>query len=407
MAVDQLLDTEAIGRQLERVLASPVFKSSKRTSLLLRFIVARTLEGRADLLKERVLGAEVFGRSSDYDTGSDHVVRSTAGEIRKRLAQYYLQPECEAEIRIELLPGSYVPQFRVPECRPTEQAPPTGTALPTPVRFADPHRSRRRIALATAATITFALAVWLAALYTPRGDAVHRFWGTLLDSDVPITICIGDPRSSWSGSEADAFRDFPFNGPNHAPSPAAPSHFWFQRTVPVGDALTAARLFSLIGGKAGGQRMVYGPESTLSDLRQNSAVLVGGIDNFWSMSLTRDLRYRFQLDSGAGMIFIEDVRKPADRAWQVPLDLPRSAVTVDYAIVARLVHPATGRPIVIAGGIRDCGTIAAGEFLTSTAYLSELERRAPKHWTNVEAVLSTKVLRGTPGPPQLVAAYFW
>ncbi len=153
--------------------------------------------------------------------------------------------------------------------------------------------------------------------------------------------------------------------------------------------------------------MVYGPESTLSDLRQNSAVLVGGIDNFWSMSLTRDLRYRFQLDSSAKTIFIEDIRSPESRAWQVPLDQPRSAVTIDYAIVARLVHPATGRPIVIAGGIRDCGTLAAGEFLTSAVHLTELERRAPVHWTNVEAVLSTKVLRGTPGPPQLVAVYFW
>jgi len=43
---------------------------------------------------------------------SDHSVRSAAGEIRKRLAQYYLERGHEAEIRIDLLPGSYVPQFR-------------------------------------------------------------------------------------------------------------------------------------------------------------------------------------------------------------------------------------------------------------------------------------------------------
>jgi hypothetical protein len=185
------------------------------------------------------------------------------------------------------------------------------------------------------------------------------------------------------------------------------SAYWFERTVPIGDALTAARLFALIQGNARGQRMVYGPESTLSDLRQSAAVLVGGIDNYWTMSLTRDMRFRFQFDPQTKSIFIEDTRSPANRDWQVPIDIPRLGVEVDYAIVARLVHPATGRPVVIAGGIRDCGTIAAGEFLTSSVYLSELERRAPAHWTNVEAVLSTRVLKGTPGPPQLIAAYFW
>ncbi len=119
------------------------------------------------------------------------------------------------------------------------------------------------------------------------------------------------------------------------------------------------------------------------------------------------MRYRFQLDSRTNTIFIEDTRAPSRRDWEVAVDQRRSDATVDYAIVARVVHPATGRPVVIAGGIRDCGTLAAGEFLTSAVYLGELERRAPAHWTNVEAVLSTKVLKGTPGPPELVAAHFW
>ncbi len=153
--------------------------------------------------------------------------------------------------------------------------------------------------------------------------------------------------------------------------------------------------------------MMYSPDSTLSDLRQNAAVLVGGIDNFWSMNFTRDLRYRFQLDTAHGKIFVEDRKTPGRRDWQVALDLPRNAVTIDYAIVARVRHPATGRTVLIAGGIRDCGTLSAGEFLTSSSSLAELEQRAPAHWINFEAVIATKVFRGTPGPPELMAAYFW
>ena len=51
----------------------------------------RGLDGRPEDLKERTIGIEVFGRAADYDTNLDHVVRSVAGEVRRRLAQYYME----------------------------------------------------------------------------------------------------------------------------------------------------------------------------------------------------------------------------------------------------------------------------------------------------------------------------
>jgi len=97
---------------LERILASPVFRNSKRYASVLRYVVERALEGNADRLKERTIGVDVFGRPADYDTASDHVVRSAMAEIRKRLAQYYQEDGENSELRIEVQPGSYVPQFR-------------------------------------------------------------------------------------------------------------------------------------------------------------------------------------------------------------------------------------------------------------------------------------------------------
>jgi hypothetical protein len=95
-------DRRAIREQLGRVLASSVFTRSKGCSSLLAYIVGRTLDGHVDRLKERTLGAEVFGRAPDYDTASDHVVRSTAADVRKRLAQYYMELGRSGEIRIEV-----------------------------------------------------------------------------------------------------------------------------------------------------------------------------------------------------------------------------------------------------------------------------------------------------------------
>src|ERR1700760_824181 len=104
----------AANEQLERLLANPYFSHSRRFPSFLRFIVSQTLSGRTDLLKERTLGIEVFGKSANYDTANDPIVRVTAAEIRKRIAQYYQDPAHEHELRLSLPPGSYVPKFDPP-----------------------------------------------------------------------------------------------------------------------------------------------------------------------------------------------------------------------------------------------------------------------------------------------------
>src|SRR5882757_4182637 len=75
--------------QLERIVTSSHFRNSRRYPAFLRFVVEHTLDGNIERLKERTLGIEVFGRQNDYDTNADPIVRVTAGEVRKRIAQYY------------------------------------------------------------------------------------------------------------------------------------------------------------------------------------------------------------------------------------------------------------------------------------------------------------------------------
>jgi TolB-like protein/tetratricopeptide (TPR) repeat protein len=96
---------------LKDVLASHAFAGSKRAGDFLRLIVEHGLEGEVDSLRERMIGAEMFGRPVDYDTGSDSVVRVKATEVRKRLSQYYMETDETPAVRIELPSGSYVPRF--------------------------------------------------------------------------------------------------------------------------------------------------------------------------------------------------------------------------------------------------------------------------------------------------------
>src|SRR5205823_1568894 len=101
-----------VREHLKEVIASRAFGGSKRAQDFLLLIVEHTLAGRYDSLRERMIGAEMFGRSIDYDTANDAVVRVKATEVRKKLAQYYQESGKKPSVRIELPIGSYVPKFQ-------------------------------------------------------------------------------------------------------------------------------------------------------------------------------------------------------------------------------------------------------------------------------------------------------
>ncbi|WP_158794032.1 hypothetical protein [Granulicella sp. L60] len=71
-----------------------------------------TLAGEDHLLRERVIGSEVFGRRPDYEPGEDPVVRLRAAEVRKRLAQFHQSAIEAPEIHIDIPPGCYRATFR-------------------------------------------------------------------------------------------------------------------------------------------------------------------------------------------------------------------------------------------------------------------------------------------------------
>jgi hypothetical protein len=101
----------AILLELERVLGSQAFRSSDRSRQFLAYVVHNSLAGQTDNLKERSIGVAVYHRKADYATGEDPVVRISAGEVRKRLEQYYGSAPPDTTLRIEIPRGSYAPEF--------------------------------------------------------------------------------------------------------------------------------------------------------------------------------------------------------------------------------------------------------------------------------------------------------
>ena len=105
--------------ELERVLASAAFAGAQAHQRLLRYLVEQSLAGQGKMLKETVLGIEVFMRPpGSFDPRRDSIVRVEARRLRERLRQHYAEDD-GAELTIVLPKGSYHPQF-VP--RPSDSA---------------------------------------------------------------------------------------------------------------------------------------------------------------------------------------------------------------------------------------------------------------------------------------------
>ena len=111
-------------RQLERILAHPLFQKSQRLSAFLRFAVETTLAGKGDSLKEFVIGAEVFQRGDLFDPQTDNVVRVNANRLRSRLTEYYHRSSQADTVVIDFPKGRYVPVFTpsLPIGRETQSA---------------------------------------------------------------------------------------------------------------------------------------------------------------------------------------------------------------------------------------------------------------------------------------------
>jgi len=132
----------AIRAELAVLLESPAFRTSKRCRDFLEYVVEHTITGPGDSLKERAIGVELFQLPPDFDAGQHTIVRVTANEVRKKLAQYYLNGDGSPHaVRIELPPGSYRAEFKWAAAPPADTGPAATTGLrpqPRKARFSWP-----------------------------------------------------------------------------------------------------------------------------------------------------------------------------------------------------------------------------------------------------------------------------
>ncbi|MGH9604799.1 MAG: hypothetical protein ACRD3N_03770 [Terracidiphilus sp.] len=411
-----------IRKELESILASPPFRNSQRYPSLLRYVVEKTLSGEAEALKERTIGVEVFRRAADYDTNADPVVRFSAGEVRRRIAQFY-RGGIHGRVEIALPVGSYVPQFSRREAsegeKPTsriDEAPLQSISSQTeaseqqiPVerhsRYGNRAGQGRLLSSFLTGLLFGALVVTVlglvgyfflpAASRTEVKTPVTEVWGSLLTHPDAVLISAGRTR---------VIDDEPPEPPNatieqHILRPEARMSFSAVQAISqvVGFLQTHHKQF----------RIHEAESNNLQDLRLRPVVLIAAYNNMWTLRLLRPLRFHFE--QAGSLHYIVDAKHPDSREWSVAFNMPYRQETEDYAIIGRFYDPTTGGPVVVVAGIGSNGSEAAGEFIVSPDSLESLARLAPdgKLDKNFEAVLKVQVIAGDTGAAAVVATQFW
>lgn len=384
--------------ELERILASSGFRNSKRSQEFLRYIVSTALDGRFEDLKERIIGAQVFQRCPDYDTGEHSIVRVKANELRKRLAQFYAETSETSSVQINLPRGSYTPEFRwreFPEpSQPITVPPQTQADVGPRPRFL---KSGFALIVAVLIVLTFAGCRFFLTKNETRVE--ERFWEPLFrDLNQPL-ICVADPEVYRLKDGYDAP---PSNGGTLTYVLASELVRDSGHYVGWGDALALTRLSTFFALHQKDAQVRIGNDVSFGELTRFPVILIGARSNPWTMQLANNFRFVFERTERES--FIRD-KTDANKKWRFELGSPK----VDYVVITRVFESGTGRMIVLAAGLSHLGTQVAGETLTNPAYLSKALRGAPKDWPkrNMQLLLRVEVFGDTAGPPTLVASSFW
>jgi hypothetical protein len=436
--------TQVILLELERILISRPFRSSGRSKQFLSYVVRNSLDGHVENLKERTIGTEVFERDPDYATGDDPVVRVNAGEVRRRLEQYYYGAPIDTPVRIEIPLGSYIPEFHwtsrgVPDQLP--QAPatqaraetvPMGSGKPgAPGAIVLPLHSELRIVSSSGASISgqrpwmlaglIVLAIGCIGLWI-QNRAMHRsfypwqnepsvseFWSTVLDARPDTDIVIAD--SSFSLVQIITKKSFSLQdylsrsyiGQLHTQdaSPEMGAALNLIATKHLGnssDFRLAQRILALdpLGKNV---HLYYARDYMPALVKQDNVILIGSsIANPWGELFESHTNFIAKSNSDTPTYIANRSPSSGEQAIYTPTD------SIGYCTVAYLPNPDHNGSVLLLEGTGSEATEAAGDFVLSEDQLSSFRKLIHSDkFPYFEVLLKTSQVRGTPLSTTLVA----
>ena len=427
-------DSKTCWSLLERVAASSQLKRAARLRELLLFVGRRSLIDGCAQVREQEIGIEVFGRSEDYDTAVDNIVRSNFSELRRRIEAYFDGEGLHETVIMEIPRYSYIPVFHYRPVKPQKASEPKEMAAapapePPAVLFETrPESARGRWAhlrwIATAAAFCIlaacCLALWVENRAAQRSlhpwkysPAVADLWSGFLDAHQDTDIVVAD--SSFLLIQSMNERSFSFNDylsrgylsqlqtENLTPDKRfALSLFTSKGLGNSSEFRLAQRIQALEpGGKS--LRLYNSREYIPSLLRQDNVILIGAKNsNPWVELFDNRLNFAVAADSKNPQTIINRSPTPGEQSTYGVTDT--GGYAVGYCAIAYLPNTGQNGKVLLIEGTSSEATEAGGEFLLSEDQLANFQRtlHVPK-FPYFEVLLKTSQVRNTPITATIVA----
>jgi hypothetical protein len=428
--------TDAHKRALvERMAASTHFRRATRLRDFLLYVTRQEIRNPSAEVHEQEIGAKVFGRPAQYDTGQDNIVRVNATELRKRIDLYFSAEGADEELIITIPRGSYMPVFswRTPEI---------SRLLPVAALVNESGETETPAAAAARQ----------AELATPAGAAngsAGSFW--ILSTVVLGVVCIGLLIALLNRPSAEIqsrptvmafWTDFLRKGQTDVVLPdesVSVMEDMLKRSVPLGEYLDRSYITGLASAPIDDERkqdvrevlnhnlITFGSVNaaqqilllpglgsrfhlTISrlypadDIKRDNVVLIGGKkSNPWVSLFEPNMNFSVDYDNTHSQAFVTNHHPGPGEQPAYTVSMSRNAL-VGYSVVAFIPNPSkTGNVVILAGTDSDA-TAAAAEFITSEEQLAKL--RTTLHVSRLpyfELLLKTSRLSGASLGSEVVA----
>lgn len=403
-----------------RVVASSPFSKTERLTSLLLYVCDVALDGRADELSEQNIGEAVFGRSRNYDSANDGIVRAQVSRLRQRLDIYFEGEGANEPIRIVIPRGGYIPFFE-PHLAKETVLPAT-----TPMPIADPATSpsetsrvegRRRGSTAVPWSLVAALAIAVLALLLkdmgalkkaqPTHAADHPFWSQMFAAGQPTTLVLADSNLVvWQGlMKRDIGLAEYLNGDYRTTAPPAATPLEKEALGVARGRYTSmidvemVEYFSQISQLEKGKLDVrYARDLRPNDLKQGNIILSGAPEaNPWVQLFEHDMNFVFSYDRAnqRSSVLNRTPRGNEPRQWDSTITDKQHQV---FGVVAYLPNLSGNGNVLILEGTTIAGTESALDFVSDDSqllpFLNQL-RRADGRLQHFEVVLGTNNMSGS------------
>jgi len=400
-------------RQIATLVASKELHGADSLCKLLQYLANHALDFPGEPLKEYKIATEVFGRSSDFDSQSDSIIRVQAGRLRSKLAKYYEFEGANDPTVVELPKGSYVLSFHH---RGKEAAKLHGSVSSERGQQEARLTARTLWIAVVALSILLVLSVativrlmtfrkssdtGLVRIEPPPSAAFELFWKPFASA----------PEEPWVVFSNASFVGRPETGLRYYdPTRDSKTSVWDHYTG-VGEVLAVHSLDQVFGLLHRGFRVKRGSLFTLDDVQNNDLIFLGSpSENLALMDIPSTKEFLFRrLEAGPrkGDLAIVNVRPEHGESREYLASPSIAPMTEDYAIVALLAGLSSSRSIMILAGTTTFGTQGAVDYVCRENSVEELLHRLSVSNAGelkpFEALLRVKVTRGVPVQMELVA----